>query len=164
MKRIAFLAGILAASAALVALSASCKSPASAKEKDPKKPEASLDYHLEKEPTITWNWEGGTLHIENAAIVTSLNAVGGTVDYLEIKWYMNSTLVSTTTHAGGGFAGYGTLTIRFNSTCSRQYEPDTVTFRISGRDANGYTINKTLTYYWSWDSPSGLSLAATARK
>jgi hypothetical protein len=77
--------------------------------------------------------------------------VGGTVSSLEIKWFVGGNVVSTSTHAGGYFAGYGTLTIKFHSECSRQYEPDTVTFRIVGRDDNGHTIDQTLTYYWEWN-------------
>lgn len=135
-----------------VLLTLSCSTTTTAdRNKEEPKPEATFNFALATSPTITWNTDGGTLHIENSAIVTSTNNVGGTVTSLDITWYVGGTIVSTSTHPGGHFAGYGTLTITFHSECSRQYEPDVVTFRIVGRDDNGNAIDRTLTYSWDWD-------------
>jgi hypothetical protein len=125
----------------------SCKSP----EETITKIQAVITLALKDSPTIHRYAGGGTLHIEDTAIVSCTNQVGGTISSLTVTWKVSGSTVATTNHAGGRVAGNGSLDIVFDSECSALYQPDTVVFRVVGTDSNGYAIDKSLTYTYDWD-------------
>ncbi|MDD8026884.1 MAG: hypothetical protein PHI34_10235 [Acidobacteriota bacterium] len=131
----------------LIVMASSCKSP----EESTAQTKAAIQFELKDTPTMRRYAGGGTLHIENTAIVSCSNEVGGTITSLNVTWFVGNSQVASTKHDGGRVSGYGSLEIVFDSECSAIYKPDTVTFRIVGTDGNGYAIDKSLSYSYNWD-------------
>jgi hypothetical protein len=146
---------VITASLFSILISVSCSSTPTTPE-TPKKP-AIIELRLEQEPPYMYPYSGWNIY--GTAIVSCTNDVGGKITYLDVIWYVGSSVVASSRYAGGNVPGYGNLKIDFNSYCGGQYKSDKVMWTIAGTDNNGFAIN--VSRYWTFTWQSNMAVATS---
>ena len=133
----------------------------SSEKTEPPKPRASIDFEIENLPfSIYYSSWGDIWYCDIYIIIYEKAGVGVSISIVKSEWFEGTNLVASSTDQGGRVPASGSLKVGVYSEFPARYQPEKYKITISGRDDNGYSVQKSHEYNITWDSSVKVSKLA----